>query len=177
MRRLNELMVTPKTGRPLGRPRKNFLADPERYAVALSDALQLLGLTEKSSFDLVAALVVGRETASSVMPDGRVKVQYESALPGSPSVTILGKSDTIRGKSKLRTRNKSPKKKLSLDEAIWRTNMALAFAASFSAKEFEAGADLISKLTSEIGEAQYAEAILLPMLKAKFDPPAFSPPD
>jgi len=170
-------MVTPKTGKPRGRPPKSFRRDPERYAIALSDALQLLGLTEKSSFDLVAALIVGRETTSNIVADGRLKVQYESALPGSPSVTILGKSDTIRGKSKLRARKGSERKELSLDDANWRLKMALAFAATFSAKDLKSGADLICQLTSEINESKYAEAVLLPMMKAKFDPPDFSPPD
>ncbi|WP_139234112.1 hypothetical protein [Methylobacterium pseudosasicola] len=143
----------------------------------MSDALQLLGLTEKSSFDLVAALIVGRETASNITADGRVKVQYESALPGSPSVTILGKSDTIRGKSKLRARKGSEPKYLATDDANWRLKMALAFAATFSAKDPNSGTNLICQLTSEIGETEYAEAVLLPMLRAKFDPPNFSPPD
>lgn len=170
-------MVTPRTGRPRGRPKKNFLDDPERYAVALSDALHSLGMTGKDAFTFVAAVLAAQETKISKLEDGSANIRYESALPGGPSVTIAGKADTLRGKSKLRPRKGSPQKAISEEEAHWRKMMALAFAIALKAKDEIRCSILIRQIVAEVGEVSFGETYLLPMLRAKFQPPDFSPPD
>ena len=56
-------MVTPRTGRPRGRPRYDFLRDPERFAVAFVDALTTLGTSETDAFKIAAAQLVGLPVA------------------------------------------------------------------------------------------------------------------
>ncbi len=170
-------MVTPKTGKPRGRPTKLLTEDPERYAIALSDALQAMGMGEKDSFYLSAALMFSEAVDSAEMADGRVRVTYESARPGFPSVTISGKSDTIRGKSKLRRKRGQQEVGVRPEDAAWRKHMGLAFIVALSTKDFGVGCASIRSLADSVGENAFAEAVLIPMLQQKFQPPDFSPPD
>jgi hypothetical protein len=55
-------MATPKKpGAQRGRPPQDFWTDPHRYAIAIALGLQQIGLSERRSFNLVAALLLGKK--------------------------------------------------------------------------------------------------------------------
>src|SRR4051812_11871258 len=171
-------MVTPRTGKPRGRPRKSFLEDPERYAIALSDALAALGLSEPDSFAFAAAILMGEEVAIEWLPNGGARIRYgRVCAPGEPTTTILGKADTLRGKAKHRARKGAKLTPFTRDEMHWRQHMALCIMVVLGAKDEVRCAEKVRQLAAEIGEAEFCESQLIPMLKRKFEPPDFSPPD
>jgi hypothetical protein len=103
-------MVTPKTGMPRGRPRVDFLNDPERIACALGRALMSFGVSENDSFRRMAALIhgkeVGRQQIGARHKRGRgyvpagTSVTYETkAIKGGSSASLVGKASTLRKKA------------------------------------------------------------------------------
>jgi hypothetical protein len=55
-------VVTPRTGRPRGRPRKSLLDDPDRYAIALMLGFQTVyRVSEFKASVLAVALTEGEE--------------------------------------------------------------------------------------------------------------------
>ena len=170
-------MVTPKTGRPRGRPSKLLMNDPDRYAVALSDAIYFFGGGEKFSFGCSASLLYAKLVDMKDLDAGGCETHHESAHPGYPSVNISGKSDTIRGKSKLRSKRGQAKKVYSPEETLWRLTMAMAFISALMPKDLEASRLLVRSLAGSVGEIKFAEVFLIPWLEQKFRSPDFSPPD
>lgn len=165
--------------RSRGRPSKSFLEDPERYSIALSDALIALGVPEPSAFTLAATLLVGRVESLEVESSGRqghVVLVRDDSSPEKPTTSLLGKADTLRGKSKHRPR-KGVAAPLSDEEAMWRTAMAVCFQLALNPKDRLASEVVIRCSAATVGEAEYAERTILPMLSQKFWPPDFSPPD
>jgi hypothetical protein len=72
-------MATPrKPGAQRGRPPQDFARDPHRFAIAIAYGLQQLGLSKRRSFDLVAALLLGK------------KIEEHPALPRrKPGVGLI----------------------------------------------------------------------------------------
>jgi hypothetical protein len=65
-------MVTPrKPGARRGRPPQDFWTDPHRYAIAIALGLQQLGQSERRSYDLVAALLLGKKIEERPAPARR----------------------------------------------------------------------------------------------------------
>jgi hypothetical protein len=103
-------MVSPKTGRPRGRPQKDFLRDPERFAVALALALtSVTDVSENGAFLVAAALAFGwkmktedrgprRKPGRGSIPGG-VWTVYERALSGSGWGTLRGRATSLRQKA------------------------------------------------------------------------------
>jgi hypothetical protein len=78
-------VATPRTGRPRGRPKSNFLRDPDRFAIALALAFRSLGASENDAFRAVAALAFGRKVSEQQVPPRRKRGR--GAIPGG---TLVG---------------------------------------------------------------------------------------
>jgi hypothetical protein len=164
-------MVSPQTGRPCGRPRYDFLGDPERYAISLIDALVVLGTSETDAFKIAAAQIVGipmgcrtvgpRRKRGRGLVRGGLLVNYDYCSP-----TIVGKADTLRRKFK---------RPMSPEEHVWRRAMGHAFLLVLRGKDWHRCASKIEELAKSMGEAAYAQTELLPMLAAKFVMSDFMP--
>jgi|HubBroStandDraft_6_1064221.scaffolds.fasta_scaffold3563405_2 hypothetical protein len=66
-------MATPKTGRPEGRPQKDFLKDQDRYPIAMASGLQFLGVSQRISYDIASATFYGKERAPTKKPSSLLK--------------------------------------------------------------------------------------------------------
>jgi hypothetical protein len=171
-------VVTKPTGRPRGRPRKprppppsreekrwrKFLQDPDRYAVALLDALLALEAgSERACAMAVVAMRIGVEGNPQHRAGGSVVTNWECkpTRKGSRAGTLEGAAVTLRQK---RAHCGSPL------EATWRTAMASAFMVVIGARNPEAARPVILQRAAAVGERRFAERVMLPMLVAKFAP-------
>jgi hypothetical protein len=155
-------VVTPRTGRPRGRPRYDFRHDPERYGIAFVDALVVLGISETDAFKGAAAQIVGIPTGFRAVDSrrkrGRGLVQSGVLITYAGTTTIVGKADTLRRKFK---RSTVP------EDLVWRVTMGRAFLLALRGKDLHRCASKIEGLAKSVGEAAYAQAVLLPLLASK----------
>jgi hypothetical protein len=155
-------MVSPQTGRPCGRPPYDFLGDPERYAISLIDALVVLGTSETDAFKIAAAQIVGIpmgcRTVDPRRKRGRGLVQGGELINYDRKIRIEGKAVTLRRKFKQST---------APEELAWRVTMGRAFLLALRGKDLHRCASKIEELAKSVNEAQYAQAVLLPLLAAK----------
>ena len=171
-------VVSKRTGKPVGRPRKprlpppsreqklarKFLKDPDGYAGALLDAMLALRMgSERACAMGIAAMVVGVEgNPQRVSGDGRVITNWElgRTIRGSKAGTLEGRASTLRVKQgRIR----------SAEESRWRTTMASAFMLVLCARcDSEAVRSTIVARAESVGEDDFARRVMLPMLAAKF---------
>jgi hypothetical protein len=164
-------MVSKPTGRPRGRPRKErpppptrqekfackFLEDPDRFGVAMLDAMLALEMgTERDCALAIAAVLVGVERDASRISGDMVSTNWEKGLtkPGATAGTLEGRASTLRVKQG-RFR--------SAAEVMWRKHMASVFMLALGAQDRD-----------DFGRAI---RILQRMIDAKFSgslPPEFS---
>jgi hypothetical protein len=151
------------TSRPRGRPRYDFLHDPERYAIAYVDALVVLGVSETDAFKAAAAHIVGVPTGCRTVDPrrkrGRGVVQGGVLINYDRKIRIEGKAVTLRRKFKQST---------APEDLVWRVTMGRAFLLALRGKDLERCALKIEELAKSVNEAHYAQAELLPLLAAKF---------
>jgi hypothetical protein len=170
-------LVSKRTGRPVGRPRKpqppppsreqklarKFLRDADRYAVALLDAMLALEVGSQRACAMgVAAWQVGIEgDPPRVSNDGLVVANWERrrTRTGSLAATLRGRESTLRAKQR-RTG--------SAEERAWRTAMASAFMIVLGAHGWVAAKPPIVARAESVGEGKFARCVMLPMLAAKF---------
>jgi hypothetical protein len=156
-------MVSPQTSTSRGRPRYDFLHDPERYAISFIDALLVLGTSETDAFKIAATQIVGIPTGTRVIEprrkrgrglvQGGVLINYDHG-----PTTIYGKADTLRRKFKW---------PMNQEEGVWRVTMSRAFLLALRGKDLHRCASKIEELAKSAGEAAYAQVVLLPLLAAK----------
>src|SRR5262245_6568749 len=105
-------MVTPRTGKPRGRPKgstKSLLDDPERHAIAIALAGMGMGMNEQAAFRWGALQVVGRDITATAptpsrprgrpIPPGWRWMSWErDAGPGKTTTEIDSKAETLRRK-------------------------------------------------------------------------------
>jgi hypothetical protein len=176
-------MVTKRTGRPPGRPRKarpprrpkagrppqGFRHDPDRYAIGLLDAMLALG--KGSRFDCaraVAVWLVGLEAdeqhVSAEHPGLMVTNWWaDHTRPGATAATVKGKAHTLLKKQRRRS---------GPFERHWREMMAQAFDMVIRARDREAAAKLkpiVFQMAAAVGEGEFADRVMLRMMDAKFD--------
>lgn len=152
-------MASKRTGRPVGRPRKprpprrahagrppqNFVRDdPDRYAVALDDALL--------AFELASERACASALAAQLL------AVLKTRKP-TPTTGLEGLAVTLRSKQR-RCR--------SAEEGHWRAVMASCFMLVLGARNQEAVRLVILARAKSIGEGEFAGGVLLPMLAAKF---------
>ncbi|WP_132250223.1 hypothetical protein [Methylobacterium segetis] len=163
-------MVTPKTGRPRGRPRKTLFDDPDRYWIAYALALQAAGCSENKAFDLAAARVYGHvdriEEIASGELTGWTKVSVSRVERSA--TTIFGKASTLRRKTNVaRTEI----------ETLWLTLLARAWMQALLSKDHERNRLHLQVLGKHLGEEAFVDRVLLPILDKKSALPDFSPRD
>lgn len=180
-------MVTKRTGRPRGRPRKvrpparrvgrpslNLRADPDRYAIAYLDAM--LGLRLASESACAKALAIWQLAKAGNPPKLSVDRRHvitnwrgikdrpgerDDLLPGARAGTIRGRVATFRNK---RRHYRSPR------DLEYRTRMSAAFRA-VSASEIadtEVAKWVALLAAALVGEEEFARRVLWPMIDARF---------
>ncbi|MET3993345.1 hypothetical protein ABID65_004997 [Bradyrhizobium sp. S3.9.2] len=165
-------MVSKKTGGLRGRPRLNFMQDPDRFAIALAFAFKSVGSSENDAFLRACALAFGSEvSAAEVVPrrkrgrgmiPGGVMVTYErAAAKGGASGSLVGRATTLRQKAARARGNPT--------EMIWLLHTQGAFAMALqAAPAMERCADRILKLVQLVLEGKLAEDdMLLNLLSAE----------
>jgi hypothetical protein len=176
-------MVTKPTGKPVGRPRKprptrrpkagrpllEFRDDPDRYAIALLDALLALGMSSERACSLgVATWVVGLElNKPRPSPLGHHIITTWANKPtrsGATAGTLKGKAATLRIKQR-RCR--------SAAEGAWRKAMGFAFMLVIGARDQKGVKPIILQRAAAVGEEEFAKRVMLPMVDAKFAVPEF----
>jgi hypothetical protein len=155
-------MVTPRTGRPRGRPRKSLLADPERFAVPFVDALLVLGVSETDAFKIAMLQLIGRPVA--VRTVGPRRKRGRGAVPGG---TLVSYEDDARIEGRVTTLRRKFKKPMTAEIARWRIATVRAILLALTGKDLVRCAGEIRQLAVSVGEEQYADACLLPLLAAK----------
>jgi hypothetical protein len=178
-------VVSKPTGRPRGRPRKprpprrprvgpprlDFYNDPDRYAVALLDAMLALEMgPERWCSEGVAGWMCGIEFF------GPFKLKKLKKYPGHIAAswprnrrrdnagTLDGKAATLRIKQR-RCR--------SIAEAVWRKTMASAFMLVLGGRDREAVKPVILQRAAAVGEGEFAKRVMWPMVDAKSSLPEF----
>lgn len=152
-------MATPKTGRPEGRPCKPFMADPDRYLIALAQSFIAEGAPANVAYRTVSAFAVSDMAIIDADP-GHVAFQ-KRVFPGAPA-SPFSRDSTLRKKAN------SPERTAA--DLAWIDIMATLFRVARNAREESAARCFISTSASAIGETEFAKNVLLPMLEAKFLP-------
>jgi hypothetical protein len=130
-------MATPRQlNATRGRPPQDFFADPHRYAIAIALGLQQLGQSERRSFDLVAALLLGkkieerpalprRKPGVGLMPAGRLatydRARTQHMITTSASFRSFG--STLKKKARRISRDNDH------EAQLWLAAMARGIAA------------------------------------------------
>jgi hypothetical protein len=176
-------MTTKPTGRPVGRPRKPrpprrprvgrpaqpFLEDPDRYAIALLDAMLALEMGSARACAMgVAVWQVGSQADPPRVLAGRVVTNWERrrTRKNSTAGTLEGRAVTLRTKQR---------RSCTEQEGRWRVAMAKAFTLVLRARDPAAVKLAILAHAISIGEGEFAGRVMLPMLDAKFSSPEFPP--
>jgi hypothetical protein len=177
-------MATGRTGRPVGRPRKKrqppltaeqkrtreFLKDPDRYAVALLNALVALGYgSERACALAIVVWEIGVEAAAPLPSESGLVVTNwwrEKTRTGSRAASLRGRETTLRAKRR-RLRSRA--------EILWIRVMASAFMLVLRARDRAAAEREILRRAECVGEGEFARTVMLPMLDAKSGslPPEF----
>lgn len=132
-------MVTPRTGRPRGRPSWDWRTDPDRFAIAMADALMALGKTEREAVDFaVISFDMTVRRARSMMLDG---ASFELRSEPGMAATVKGRASTIRQRKNI---NPVPS-----GFGEWRKAMGLAFMLAFNPKDKDACALRVLELATE----------------------------
>lgn len=174
-------MATQRTGRPRGRPRKakppprrygrpdyDFLTDPDRYDVALLDAMIALEIgSERACAMGIAALEVGwpgRPPEHSAKYVGLIVTNWRGGTkPGvTKPTTLAGRVATLRDKRRKTTSD--PAK----PEGRWRRVMAWCFKAALATSTPDIAKAQIAHWAELIGEGDFARKVLFAMVDAKF---------
>ena len=152
-------MVTPrKPGATRGRPPIAWTADPDRYAVALLDALLAFEMaSERQCALFVAAMVLGQR--GEISPDtlhlypGMMGDSYKKIFgSGENTVTFDGRAATLRQKYHA---------KLDPAAAKWRSAMGAIFMLVIGAKDRDWGRCEALKRAVAIGEDTFVRDVLL----------------
>lgn len=163
-------MVTPKTGRPRGRPTKPLLEDPDRYWITYAFALQAIGLSENKAFDLAAARVYGHVDKTEEILDGDLSgsVKISTSRVEGASTTITGKASTLRRKANVdRTQH----------ETRWIILMTRAWLHVLASKSHERSRAELLALGKLLQEEAFVGGYLTSKLNEKYGLPDFSPRD
>jgi hypothetical protein len=148
-------MVTLRTGRPRGRPRKNWRTDPERFALPFIDALVAVGVSETGAFEIAAAQLVGEPVEVRLV--GPRRKRGRGAVPGGVLVSYEPRHRLETKAAALRRKYKKP---MSAEAGRWRIAMGRAFVLALTAKDKARCAIKIRELAAAVGEHQAAQTLL-----------------
>jgi hypothetical protein len=156
-------MVTRRTGRPHGRPKLDFLKDPDRYRLVLIVAtMEMHGLTFEAAARLALA-TEGRPASTGTLSraaEKRLQQGWEvlSFKRIAPRQEIDSQIDNLRLKSKQITNNEPAQ--------LWMHNMRNAWLNLLQHERVgPAAALLVFKCCEAAGESKYAKEFMLPFLR------------
>ena len=142
-----------KRGRPSGTTKK-FITDPDRFAVAFVDMLELAGVSQRKALDLTTGIFFGKMVAPLEIPNrAKDREGYATLSFVTQSTTIRGKSSTIRKKSEKAT---------SDSDLNWRSTIAGAYWLAFFRQDlpFAQLRDSVRILCTSAGEPLFADVLL-----------------
>ena len=159
-------MVTPKTGKPRGRPSKPYRIDRDRHVIALAQASEIVwGLSQNAAFDLTVASIYGRPTE----PD-RIRRRRPPNTVAVAWTTRVGPTPLQNRAAALITKASKP---LSEDDAqhhaILLSACVDALKALATSEEKDRHASSISALSKLacIGEEEFGEWLRAVLLQQK----------
>ena len=177
-------MISPRTGRPVGRPRKpkpipkphgrpkyDFLSDPDHYAVTLLDAMIELEMGSERACALGISVQEvgwpGRPPEPSSKYPGLIVTNWRlKTNPGiSKPATIAGRAATLREK-----RRRAPTDPTRA-AGHWRRVMVRCFKVVLATRDPVSAKAAVMYWASLIGECVFAREVLCKMIDAKFSPP------
>lgn len=138
-----------------GRPRNTFLADPDRYPLALAHTFREMGASRRGAIEIAVCCTEGWLVGPNQRPGwgrglGMLDVTYK--LPRTVSANgIADRSRWLRRKMKQAIKDESAARWLTVMSAAW----WLAI--------YRGPARLILELAEGVGELDYAHDILLPV--------------
>ena len=173
-------MVSKPTGKPVGRPRKprppppsheqklarKFLKDPDRYGVALLDAMLALEMGSERACAMGIAAMAGRHRRRATTAVAGAMGGSSPIGNGSAPRKGSGPGRWRAGQSTLRVKQGRIR---SAEEGRWRTAMAIRFHARASApviRRPEVRHRCVRGKWS--AKASFARRVMLPMFAAKF---------
>ena len=163
--------VNGKSGKPRGRPRIDFLQDPDRFAIALAFAIKTLGSSENDACRAVAALAFGKRVSAcdvgprrkpgrGAIPAGSLVTYGLAFRNGGAAGTLAGRATTLR--------QKGARVWQSPEAAAWLMGMQFAFSSALqAASSAERCATRILELGRSVAEGKLAEAHLLIVLSSE----------
>jgi hypothetical protein len=169
-------MVTKRTGRPRGRPRKparprlahgrpkkSLRNDPDRFEIALLDAMLALGLgSERACAAAIVTNLIGVELEAPklVTKSGRsyVATSWRGTQPGAQAGTLEGRIATLRGKRR---------DYQSEADLYWRMAMSAAFNAAIAIPD-KAQAERVALHAATMAGEECEYARLLQLIAARF---------
>jgi hypothetical protein len=175
-------VVSPRTGRPVGRPRKpkpkpkphgrpryDFLSDSDRFPVTLLDAMIELGMGSERACAL--GIIVqevgwpGRPPEPSSKYPGLIVTNWRrETKPGvSKPKTIAGRAATLREKRRCAPTDPTLRR--------WRRVMVQCFKVVLAARDPGSAKAAVMYWASLIGECVFAREVLCKMIDVKFSPP------
>jgi hypothetical protein len=144
-----------------GRPRNTFLSDPDRYPLALAHVFREMGTSRRGAVEIAVACTEGVVVGPNRPGRGHGRTMLELAyeLPGH-TVNADGIADRarwLRRKMRAVVRDK--------DEASlrWLATMSAAWWIALQ----RGPEHIILKLAESVGEADYAQDVLLPVAGGK----------
>jgi hypothetical protein len=144
-------MVTPRTGKPAGRPSIAWCDDPDRYAVALIAALDALGMASTRQAALLAAVLMLDKHAGVIAGKGD---SYERVTgPGETIATEEGRADALRKKQRHWGRD--------AEAARWLIAMAGIFMLLIGAKDDRARIEAMRRAASNRRARAFVRDLLL----------------
>ena len=160
------------TKKPRGAPKKDFVHDPERFAISRADAFMVaFGASEADAFETVAAQMLGQAVACEDVGPRRKRgrgliaagtlVSYERRATGRGSAaSIRGKASTLRRKAKAAERDPQA--------VAWRKAICRAYVLALTGNDHDRCAGIIWELAVQVGEEAHARDVLLLLLAARF---------
>jgi hypothetical protein len=165
-------VVSKPTGKPVGRPLKprppppsheqklaqKFLHDPDRFGVALLDAMLALEMgSERTCATAIAAILIGIEGQPprlSAEHPGLIITNWERYITrkGATSGTLEGRASTLRVKQN---------RYRSAAEMTWRRNMASAFMLAIGARDPQATMAAVFERVCASGEPEAVRGLLI----------------
>jgi hypothetical protein len=145
----------------MGRKRLRLIDDPDRYMIALIDALIAQGRgSEYACAMSIATLLIGIEgEAPKLSTDGRHIVttwgRYQTKAEPGTAMTLGGRVSTFRAKRR---------RYRSAADLRWRTTMGAAFQAVFTLTDRPQAKRVALAAAKIVGETEFAYRVLWPMI-------------
>jgi hypothetical protein len=139
-----------------GRPRNTFLTDPDRYVLALASVFREMGTSRRGAIEIAVAALEGFPSAINSKPGwgrglGLLDVHYELRDQPDDPDAIANRARWLRRKIKDGVNDEASRRWLAAMSGAWLIAPR------------RGPPRIIIDLASSVGEAEYANAVLIPV--------------